>query len=227
MKRFAPILLAVLSVFSITASAAELMFYERPAFMADTMPVKINCNQPASFVVNCKGDYKAPAFIMAKSIMSDGSNLQVVRIDPIVHVTCQNGMCAQNDNRAPVGELLVPADVYSVYRVEMIRGYYLHHDAKSGVWAYKRGFGPLADKYPPYAIYTEPTQYMSTVTDDNVYDVTCMPDSDTCDYQGNQVGRRELKNYIPTKTSEWCDNEFCYSNSSYDGVIGINPDGFL
>ncbi len=228
MKR---IMLAAFLLLATAAQAEEMMFYERPAFMADSMPLKIDCVATSPRSLKCTGDYKAPAFVPVKVVDSSGHNLRVERANPLFTGTCMGGMCSDDRNKAPIGDVILndTSDLMPV-RFVLIDGYYIFHDPKnpqSGVWAYKRGFGPLADKYPPYAIFTESVQRMSSNTDSNTFDVWCSPQSDTCDFNGKQVARQELAKLMPKKSSEWCDMEFCYATESFEGVIGINPGGSL
>ncbi|QRY76908.1 hypothetical protein JVX91_14900 [Pseudomonas sp. PDNC002] len=225
MKR---IMLAATLLLATAVQAEEMMFYERPSFMAESMPLKIDCSMSTEHYGRCLADYKAPASVVVKVTDQSGQRVQVKEVNPLITVTCRQSICANDRTGEPVGEVDMSAlDPSYTISWTMIDGYYLVHDPKTGVWAYKRGFGPKADKYPPYAIFTEPVQKMSSNTDSNTYDVTCLPNSDTCDFKGQQVTRQELVKLIPKKNSQWCDNEFCYATEFFEGVIGINPDGYL
>jgi hypothetical protein len=212
-----------------SSAFADVAFYERPPFMAESMPRVISCVLQSSHYGNCQGGYTAPADMQVKVANPDGSDIRARTINPLVTVFCKQGICSESISHQVVGSLRMdnlPAD--HMIRWTMIDGYYLYHDADKGVFAYKRGFGPLADKYPPYQIITEPVQRMSTLVDTTgTYDVVCLPASDDCKYNGNIVSRDELSKLIPKKGSDWCDNEFCYSNEYGEGVVGLNPDGFL
>lgn len=225
MKR---IMLAAALLLATAVQAEEMMFYERPAFMAETMPQKIDCVATSPRDFKCTGDYKAPAYVPVKVSDSNGQNIKVQQINPLFTVTCMGGMCSDDRTKAPIGDVIMndPNDLMPI-GVIMIDGYYLYNDNKTGLWAYKRGFGPKADQYPPYAIFKEPVQKMSSNTRSDTYDVWCSPQLDTCDLNGKQVNRSELSKLIPKVTSEWCDNEFCYATEFFEGVVGINPAGFL
>lgn len=56
-----------------------------------------------------------------------------------------------------------------------------------------------------------------------VYDVWCDPKSDTCDYQGQDIPREQMHQYIPYMDTPWCDSMFCYKTNAYDEVVGSNP----
>lgn len=227
MKHINLLLWVGVSLLSLSASAAEFAFYERPPFMAESMPKKIDCVLKSDHYGNCLGGYNAPATVPVKVSTTEGREIHVRNVNPLVTVSCQQSVCANDFNNSPVGDLQMghlPAT--HIINWTMIDGYYIYHDPKAGVFAYKRGFGPLADKYPPYQIVTEPVQRMSTLVDTKgTYDVVCLPQSDDCKFEGKVVSRDELAKLLPEKSSEWCDQVFCYSNEFAEGVVGLNPDG--
>jgi hypothetical protein len=227
MNRIKALLCIAGTLFGVSAFA-DVAFYERPPFMAESMPRKIDCVLQSSHYGQCLGGYTAPSSMHVKIANPDGSDVHVTTINPLVTVDCQQGICSETTSHRPVGDLkMVHLPPEYIIRWTMVDGYYLYHD-DSGVAAYKRGFGPLADKYPPYQIITEPVQRMQTLTDTTgTYDVVCLPASDTCTYKGKVVDRAALSQLIPKKRSDWCDQEFCYANKFGEGVVGLNPDGLL
>ncbi len=225
MKRITLVLLSMLVCLS--ASAEELMFYERPAFMADSMPLKIECKFVRAYTFTCFENHELPAVVNAKVVNTLGGNLRVQQVPTTYIASCGQGMCVSQRDQTPVGDVDFAVLKGHSFIAQTFDGYYLDKDDKEHLVAYKRGFGPKADKYPPYAIFTEPTQRMSTNTRTDTFDVWCSPQSDTCDFNGKQVARQELSKLIPKKSTEWCDMEFCYATEYFDGVVGINPDGSL
>jgi hypothetical protein len=227
MKRINLLLWVAASLISLTAHAKEYAFYERPSFMAESMPKKINCILKSEYYGTCLGDYTSTADVPVKISTGEGTPVQVKYVNPLVSVSCQQGVCVNDFNDTPVGDLHMehlPAS-YTI-NWTIIDGYYIYHDTQKGVFAYKRGFGPLADKYPPYQIITEPVQRMSTLVDTTgTYDVVCLPQSDDCRFGDRRIPRSDLSKYIPKKSSEWCDQVFCYSNEFAEGVVGLNPEG--
>lgn len=228
MKNIKMLLCVAFAIFGLNAHAAELMFYERPVFMAETMPLSIKCKYIGPYSYTCFEDHVLPAMVNVKVVnKTDGGSLRVIKTATTYMATCSQGMCVSHYNQAPVGDVDFASLEGHAFTAQTFDGYYLDKDDSEHLVAYKRGFGPKADQYPPYAILKEPVQKMSSNTRTDTYDVWCSPQSDTCDFNGKQVPREELSSVIPKRTSEWCDNEFCYATEFFDGVIGINPSGFL
>ena len=227
MKRINLLLWVATALLSLTAQAKEFAFYERPPFMANDMPKKIDCVLKSEHYGNCLGGYNASATVPVKVSNVNGTEIHVRYVNPLVSVSCQQNVCVNETNQTPVGNLVMDTlPTTHVINWTMIDGYYIYHDTQKGVFAYKRGFGPLADKYPPYQIVTEPVQEMSTLVDKTgTFDVVCLPQSDTCRFENRTITRDELAKFIPEKTSDWCDQIFCYANEYGEGVVGLNPDG--
>lgn len=68
-----------------------------------------------------------------------------------------------------------------------------------------------------------PAQIGEPSQEPKVYDIWCNPQSDTCDYQGKQIPRGEVHQYIPYVETQWCDSMFCYKSAAYEEVVGSNP----
>lgn len=68
-----------------------------------------------------------------------------------------------------------------------------------------------------------PAQIGEPSQEPKVYDIWCSPQSDTCDYEGQDIPRQEVYRYIPYKQTPWCDSMFCYKDSAQDEVVGSNP----
>ncbi|ARV77449.1 hypothetical protein FDI21_gp262 [Pseudomonas phage Noxifer] len=223
MKRFSLLLLAAVSLFG-AAAHAEVTFYDRPAFMAEDMPRVIKCQRQSTHYGNCLGGYMAPASMVVNVSRPDGTDRHTRTINPLVTVFCDQNVCKESTTAQVVGRFPTQNRV----RWTMIEGYYLYRDPVEGDLAYKRGWGPQADQYPPYQIATEPVQHMSTLVDySGTYQVYCQAQDDLCDFNGRKVNRADLPKLMPKKTSEWCDQFFCYKNEYGEGVVGLNPDGLL
>ena len=216
--------LAVLAVMSLVVASANaaLTFYDRAAFMADAMPRVIKCKRLSTHYGNCLGGYNAPAKMVVNVSRPDGTDRHQRTINPLVTVYCDDGVCKESVTGTEVGRFPTRNRVHWT----MIEGYYLYRDAVEGDLAYKRGWGPMADHYPPYVIVTEPVQPMSTLVDySGTYEVFCPVDSDQCTLGGRSVERTELPKLLPKKSTAWCDQFFCYKNEYGEGVVGLNPTG--
>lgn len=223
MKRI-DLLLGVAVLLFTASSHAEVAFYDRPAFMAESMPKAIKCQRQSTHYGNCLGGYNAPASMVVTVSRPDGTDKHQRTINPLVTVYCDQNVCKEATTDTVVGQFRTRNRV----RWTMIDGYYIHRDPVEGDVAYKRGWGPEADRYPPYQIATEPVQRMSTLVDySDTYEVYCQAEEDKCDFQGRKVDRSELPKLIPKKASDWCDQFFCYKNEYGEGVVGLNPEGLL
>ncbi|MNQ80885.1 hypothetical protein D3C85_958830 [compost metagenome] len=221
------IIAAVAFLLTTVVHAEEMVFYERPSFMAESMPLKIECKFVQAYTFTCFEKYELPGMVNAKVVNTSGGNLRVHQVPTTYVASCSQGMCVSQRDQTPVGDVDFAALQGHSFIAQTFDGYYLDKDDKEHLVAYKRGFGPKADQYPPYAIFKEPVQRMSSNTSKDTYDVICLPNSDTCRFKDQQVDRSELSKLIPKKSSKWCDTEFCYATEFFEGVVGINPDGSL
>ena len=68
-----------------------------------------------------------------------------------------------------------------------------------------------------------PAQIGEPSQEPKVYDIWCSPQSDTCEYEGKDIPRKDVYKYIPYVQTQWCDSMFCYKDSASDEVVGSNP----
>lgn len=237
------IMIAVTLLLTSAAYAEGLSYYERPSFMAESMPLKIDCVMKTNHYGNCLGNYQAPESVVVKVSDSNGQNVRVTNVNPLIPVSCQQSICSNDRTGEPVGEVdmskLAPSYVINW---TMIDGYYLIHDPKTGVWAYKRGFGPKGDKYPQYAIYTEsgsakiaPQSGASgaivklnhpesqTYSNAEIWPVWCATGKSTCDVAGQTKDKKQLFKEMPVASWGYCQGDFCYGDDALSDVIGLNP----
>lgn len=226
-----------------TIQAEELSYYERPSFMAESMPLKIDCVMKTNHYGTCLGKYQASESVVVKVSTKNGQNVRVTNVNPLIPVSCQQSICSNDRTGEPIGEVdmskLAPSYVINW---TMIDGYYLIHDPKTGVWAYKRGFGPKGDKYPPYAIYTESHSANlttgktassevvklnhpenQTYSNAEVWPVWCEAGKSNCDVAGQAKDKQKLFKEIPIASWGYCQGDFCYGDESLTDIIGLNP----
>ncbi len=239
MKR---IMLAAALLLATAVQAEETMFYERPAFLAESMPLKIACRDTQPYFLTCYGDIKMPGLVKAKVVNTSGGNLHVQQVQSTYVATCSDGMCVNQNNQTPVGDVDFPQLKGHGIIVEVFEGYYLAKDEKGYLAAFKRGFGPQGDKYPPYAIYTEPNPASITARDSaadevvklnnpenqtygnaEVWPVWCEAGKSTCNVAGQAKDKDALFKEMPMASWGYCQGDFCYGDESLTDVIGLNP----
>ena len=239
MKR---IMLAAALLLATAVQAEETMFYERPAFMAETMPQKIECTMSNPEMGHCLGTYGKPNVVSVKVSTPQGQNVRVARVSAVQQILCQGGMCANTDTQAPAGDVVVKSAFMGNGTFFIVENYYLFQEENGAVNAYKRGFGPQGDKYPPYAIYTEPNPASITARDSaadevvklnnpenqtygnaEVWPVWCEAGKSTCNVAGQAKDKDALFKEMPMASWGYCQGDFCYGDESLTDVIGLNP----
>lgn len=222
--------------------AEERMFFERPIFMTNKVPESIPCERRSGLISECA--VVLPAKYPAKVVNADGSGLKIEQVDTFAQILCTFGTCFDEMTQAPAGEVSRPygAAENMASRWYVNAGMYLHQDATGKVTAWKQGFGPLGDKYPPYAIYTEPNPESiaargsaddevvklnnpedQTYSNAEVWPVWCQDGKSTCDVAGQVKDKEVLFKEMPTASWGYCQGDFCYGDTSLTDVIGLNP----
>lgn len=204
---------------------ANVTLYDRPAFMAESMPERIPCeynNRAALW--ECVGDVVLlPSQIAVKVI--DNGNVRVEFVNTIVKAACHMGVCFNTATRASVGDAqpTMAAGAYATTQWHLYEGYYLTADTDGKVYAFKNGYGPKGSSYPPYRIHTEAAD-KPLAKAKGTFDVYCSPRSDTCTFgaDNREVEREDLPKLMPVGGSDNCIDEFCYND--YQEIIGLNPD---
>lgn len=239
MKRF---MIAATLLLTTAVHAEELMYYERPAFMAETMPLKIECKFARAYTFTCFEKYELPGMVNAKVVNTSGGNLRVKQVPTTYVATCAQGMCVSQRDQSPVGDVDFAVLKGHSFIAQTFDGYYLDKDDKEHLVAYKRGSGPKAEKYPPYAIYTEAsstninaktvaTPQMvklnhpenQTYSTAEVWSVWCEAGKVTCDVAGKAKDKAKLFKEMPVASWGYCQGDFCYGDESLTEVIGLNP----
>ena len=239
MKR---IMIAVTLLLTATVQAEERMFYERPIFMTDKVPESISCERRTGLISECA--VVIPAKYPAKMVNANGSGLKIVQVDTFAQIFCTFGTCFDEKTQAPAGDVSRPygAEENMASRWYVNEGMYLYQDDSGKVTAWKRGFGPKSDKYPPYAIYTESNSANITARESasnevvklnhpenqtysnaDVWPVWCETGKSTCSLAGKEQNREQLFKKIPVATWGYCQGDFCYGDESLTEAIGLNP----
>lgn len=236
------IMVALTLLLTTAAHAEEIVFYERPIFMTEDMPLKLECKHTGGFSFTCFENQALPRTAKVKVVDSNGRNLRVHTVPVSYIATCSEGICVNQRDQTPVGDVDFDILNGNTLYAQAIEGYYLDKNEKGHLVAYKRGFGPKADKYPPYAIYSEfgstniaPQSGASdevvklnhpenqTYSNAEVWPVWCETGKSTCDIAGQAKDKKQLFKEIPVASWGYCQGDFCYGDESLSDVIGLNP----
>jgi hypothetical protein len=226
-KAFYAVLFCLFASPVFAVEPARFMFAETPYWYTDAVPDKIKCaRSPVDTNVHDCRVKDIPGQVPVELIRQDGSEHTVEMMATPMSINCRMGVCANRlghvAGRVKTPAWLKPTDLTVWYATI---GFYIAEE-NGTYYAFKHGTGPDASNFPRPPIYAE-LQTSSSLSDVKTYDVWCEPDSDTCDFEGKHVPRKELKNYMPVVETEYCDMLFCYATENYEGVVGRAPYGMI
>tara|TARA_B100000929_G_scaffold220881_1_gene177388 strand:- start:3616 stop:4320 length:705 start_codon:yes stop_codon:yes gene_type:complete len=226
------IALVALIGLSSTAQADGWWYYETPEFFQyeeTVMSCKTEIRETTYRKYRqlvCDHPFDSPSRVY-RSTATDGNRVFSKMESRYVDVTCRSGICTTKEDEY-VGRLDVSVATFS-----LTRGHYIYQDENGDIRQYRRGTGPMADRFPLYKIdileglaeFAEPEVPESAFGNISLH---CNPMNETCYFNDEIVFMEDLPEYFSmadvdaeASDSHFCDLGLCWSNEG--GFIGLNP----